>query len=846
MQSLTAPAVGLSCSKSKIGNKLTASFVLGTAHTYLCIFMKHLLTLCFLLLIGVVNAQNAYKITGTVLEEGSNAPLELAAVVLRSADSTYVADAIADKNGRFLLSKIASGKYFIEVNFLSFVKFYSSWIEVSSDKDIGTVKITKSANYVKEVNVEAIKNAVEFKPGKTVYTVARDATNTGLNGLEVLRKIPGVFIDNNDNITVRGKSGIRIYIDDRPSAMAAESAADAIRFFPAGSIESIEIITNPSARYDAAGAAAIINVKLKKEKKMGSNGNISAGVGSRYEFSGINKFTATANGNIRRNKSNFFYNASGRDFGTSFYNENNRFDTSGGFLRNSSNGNNHTSMGFIRTGIDFFLNDRNTLGISYSLSGNQNVSNSKGSSKNNFQSLFYPETSSQTESNSKFKSQSVNVNYLYKTKHAGEEISFDVTQSTFSRKGLDSLNSTLLLITPLSQYQYTRTNGTIVTNTAQSDYSRTLKGSAKIEAGIKNSYTGHKSIFDMLNLKGQEWNLDSLRSNRFDYYENISAAYTQYSNKYHKWEYQLGLRAEYTKVNSNLNDVKQEYLNLFPTVQLGKKFENEQEFSFSFSRRIDRPGFNQLTNAVNYTDRYVGNRGNPKLRPEISNSCSFDYQKGGFESEKDLKLNAVGASAYGSYDKNSVTYLVVIDTNNVGYTTFANIPHSYSFGGDVFAQFSYARIYNGTINFSSSYNYMSETSKGNIYNVYMMNSFKFLKKHSIDVSGYYFSRFLTPQGYVKGNYQVSAAYKYVFHKTNMSLTVNLNDIFKTGRMQYFVNSTGYRLNGIFQFETRMLFVTYTWKFSSGWQGDGKRRTKKNANDSRMDMNNNGGGFGNGK
>ena len=808
--------------------------------------MKKLFTILFASFVIVSQAQNAFKITGSVLEEGTNAPLELAAVVLRNTDSSYVADAIADKYGKFTLNRVASGKYFIEINFLSFAKYFSPLIDVTSDKDIGTVHIAKNANNVKEVNVEAIKNAVEFKPGKTVYTVARDATNTGLNALEVLRKIPGVFIDNNDNITVRGKSGIRIYVDDRPSAMAAESAADAIRFFPAGSIESIEVITNPSARYDAAGAAAIINIKLKKEKKMGSNGNMSAGIGSRYEFSGINKFTGTANGNVRRNKSNFFYNASGRDFTTTFYNENNRFDKVGAYLKNSSNGQNHMQMGFVKAGIDYFLNDRNTFGVSYSINGNKAVSTSEGASKNNYNTLYYPETQSHTENNSKFQSQSVNLNYLHKTKHAGEEISFDITQSSFSRKGLDSLNSTLMLPVPLPQYQYTRTNGTITTNTAQADYSRTLKGSAKIEAGVKNSYTGHKSIFNLLNLKGQEWNFDSLRSNQFDYYENISAAYAQYSNKYNKWEYQLGLRAEYTKVNSNLNDVKQEYVNLFPTVQLGKKFDNEQEFSFSFSRRIDRPGFNQLTNAVNYTDRYVGNRGNPKLRPEISNSFSLDYQKGGFESESDLKLAAVGASLYGSYDKNSVTYLVVIDTNNIGYTTFANIPHSYSYGGNVFAQFSYARIYNGTLNFSSSYNYMSETSKGNVFNVYMMNSFKFLKKHSIDVSGYYFSRFLTPQGYVKGNYQISAAYKYVFHKQNMSLTVNLNDVFKTGKMQYFVNSTEYRLNGIFQFETRMLFVTYTWKFSSGWQGDGKRRTKKNTNDSRMDMNNNGGGFGNGK
>jgi iron complex outermembrane receptor protein len=806
--------------------------------------MKHFFTLILSFFVIIAYGQQpGFRISGVVNDKSDNTPVELAAVILKTADSAYVMDVLVDKNGKFILQKVNSGNYYLEVNFLSYKKYYSSKFDVKQNLDLGVILLEKNTTNVKEVNVTAIKNAVEFKAGKTVYNVGRDQTNAGLNGLEVLKKIPGVFVDNNDNISVRGKSGIRVYIDDRPSAMAAESPADAIKFFPAGSIESIEVITNPSARYDAAGAAAIINIHLKKEKKLGVNGSVNAGAGSQYEFSGINKMNLGGNANLRRNKTNAFLNANTRQDGRYTFNENTRELGSGQSVNSAVKGNNTSFNAFGKGGVDYFINDKHSFGVSL-LTG-FNGFNSKNESNAKSNAIIYPSSKTLSLSDAAFNSNTLNLNYLWKTKHAGEEISFDITHSVYNRKNLDSIENTIFLASPLIENQYSRVKGRVLSNSSQADYTRTLKGDAKMEAGLKNSYTTNSSNFDFYNRLEQSWYFDSARSNRFSYYENISAAYGDYSNKYKKVEYELGLRAEYTMVNSNITDVKQNYANLFPSAQFTRKFEEQRELSFSYSRRIERPSFNELSNSVSYADKYVGQRGNPKLKPEINNIFSLDFQKAGFESEKNLKWSAIGASVFGSLDKNLTGYLVVVDTGGVTYTTFTNVPHTYSYGVNTFGQFSYSRWYKGTVNLSANYQYISEASNGLLYNVYMQHTFKFLKKHSIDINGFYFSRFLTSQGYLKGTYQVNMGYKYVFNKENCILSFNVYDIFKTGIYRYYVTAGGYNLHGVFQFESRFANLSFTYKFSHGWQGDGKKRTRKNTNDSRVDFNS-GGGLGTGK
>ena len=247
-----------------------------------------------------------------------------------------------------------------------------------------------------------------------------------------------------------------------------------------------------------------------------------------------------------------------------------------------------------------------------------------------------------------------------------------------------------------------------------------------------------------------------------------------------------------------------------------------------------------LNTAVSYTDRYVGTRGNPNLRPEISNSISIDFQKA-YDGSKDFKIGSIGTSVYGSIDKNSVGYVVVIDTNNIGFTTYANIPKTWSFGSYIYTQLSYLRWYSATISLSGNYIYFSAISKGPIYNIYSQHNFKFLKKHSANINGYYFTKFFTAQGYMKGTYVINVGYKYIFWKENASLTLNVNDIFFTGKYRYYLQAQAFNVNGLFQYESRFAYLTFTYKFSKGWQGDGKKRTKKNSKDPRLDFNNNGGG-----
>ncbi len=803
--------------------------------------MQKAISVLFFFISLVSFGQSAATLTGGVYDANSHLPVELASVVIKNSDSSYVNNSLTNEKGQFTFQKMAPGKYFLEVSFLGYDKYSSSYIDFKTFFSLPAIQLNKNNTTLKEVNISAIKNAIEFKPGKTVYTISKDQTNIGLNGLEVLKKIPGVFIDNDDKITVRGKSGIRVFIDDRPSALAAENPAEAIKFFPAGSIESIEVITNPGAKYDAAGSGAIINVKLKKEKKLGMNGNASLGIGSRYEFSGVNKYSGGVNANIRRNKTNVFINSNLRYDQRQMKSQNQR-SQNGQTMLTDVDGTTQSSNAFIKTGIDYFINDKNTFGCSYMYGLSQYNNSSKSLSKNNF---YLPATNSNSGTDGNYNSQTMNLNYVLKTKRAGEELSFDITQSKYKRANLDSIRTVFDLPLLLIERQYSKTGGYASSNVLQVDYSRTLKGDGKFECGIKNSYTGNRSDFNFYKNEKVGWNLDSSRSNAFDYFENVAAAYGQYSNKYKKWEYELGLRGEFTKVSSNISDVNQNYINLFPDLQMSKKFEENRTFSTSYSRRIDRVPFNMLNNSVSYSDRYVGNRGNPKLLPAISNTLSLDFQKQ-FEGGNDFNIGGSGFSLYGAFTKNSSTYAVLTDTSQITYVSYVNILHTWSYGADAYIQASYKRWYSATLSISGNYNYFNDVSHGAGYNLYMQNNFKFKKKHSININGYCYSKFRTPQGYMNGNYQLNAGYRYVFWKENGSLSLNVNDLLKSGRYRYNLTSAGSDITGYFQSETRYAYLTFQYKFSKGWQGDGKKRTKKNTKDSRMDFNNSGGGIGTGK
>ena len=506
--------------------------------------MRPFLLLLALLLSIFSSAQNSMSLAGKINNEIYH-PLELAAVVLKNIDSVYVADVFTGSNGEFAFQKIPKGLFYLEVSYLGYDKYFSSVIDFKLSMVLPAISLKKNTT-LKEIDITKTKNAIEFKAGKMVYTLDRDQTNAGLNALDALRKIPGVYVDNEDNITVRGKGGIKVYIDNRPSALAAESPAEAIKFFPAGSIESIEVITNPGAKYDAAGAGAIINIILKKEKKMGINGNYSLSSGTRYEFSGVNKYNGGFNANIRRYKTNVFINSGLRLAESQSSNSNDRKNALGQSILSNSNSKNNSGGVFTKAGIDYFINDKNIFGVFYLISYNDNFSHDTSVATNNYNSPFLPASHANSYKDGSFISHTLNLNYILKTKRAGEEFSFDFTYSLLSRKGADSINTGYERpnLTDTFQHQYSNTLGHVISNTSQIDYSKTLKGEASLEAGMKNSYTGNDSKFNFLNMESSQWALDSNLSNQFDYLENVLAGYVQYSNKYKKWEYLLGLRGD--------------------------------------------------------------------------------------------------------------------------------------------------------------------------------------------------------------------------------------------------------------------------------------------------------------
>ncbi len=578
------------------------------------------------------------SISGSIVDKNAKV-LEAASIsLLKAKDSSVVKMSASDKKGHFMFRNLTYGKYVISVSAIGFQKSVSAIVEISPNSSIINLKpiiLETQARSLNTVIVTSKRPLYEQKPGKTLINVEASPTNTGLNALELLEKAPGVSVDNDGNISVRGKQGVMILIDGKPTYMSGADLAAYLKTIQSSTLDQIEIMTNPPAKYDASGNSGIINIKTKKGlvKGMNGNGNIS------YSQGIYGRVNGGINLNYRNNKLNLFGGLNAGTYegfnkmtiGRKFY-EADKQTLAGSADQISRNGFLGTYQSG-KLGMDYYFTKKDVAGFVVNGNFNDNLQNQSGNS------YVKGETGNtqyrlQSQSNNKRLSGNLSTNFNYKHTFdsTGREFSADADYVYYNNTSNNRLNTQSYDANDIKNANNVILRGFMPSKiniySAKLDYVQPFKKGLKLEAGLKTSFVRTDSEVAYDRNSGNEWTPDA-RSNHFLYDENINAAYSILSKSLKKWEFVAGLRLENTISEghqlTNDSTFRRNYTNLFPNVGAGYNVNKKNQLNLSYSRRVARPDYESLNPFVYFIDSLTYSKGNPYLQPQFTNNFEFSH-----------------------------------------------------------------------------------------------------------------------------------------------------------------------------------------------------------------------------
>lgn len=765
------------------------------------------------------------SISGSVKDDQGKALAGASVALRKTLDSSIVKIAVTGTSGTYKFQSIPSGKYFLNTTFVGFAPDNTSAFDHVTDSTIApSVILVKGSGDLKAVTVTATRPIIEVKADKTVLNVEGTINAVGQDALELLKKSPGVLVDRDDNLSLSGKNGVQVYIDGKPSPLSGKDLADYLRTLQSSAIEAIEIITNPSARYDAAGNAGVINIRLKKNKAFGTNGSVNAGYGisihPRY------------NGGFSLNHRNSRINAFGNYSYNNTINENfmnlNRIQLDTVFDQKSImtwRGKSHN----IKTGIDYFLNSKQTIGVmvngNFSKNSLNNISNTAISYKPTdefVKRLIADNSNHSTRDQSNF-----NINYRY-ADTSGRTFNVDADYGLF-RIRTDQMQPNLyydISGAPIDSRIYNMVSPTdIDIYTAKADYEQGFK-KGRISFGAKSSYVSSANDFKRYNVIEDAKNLDRDRSNDFNYKENINAGYINYNRPIKNVSVQLGFRVEHTSADGISHGQRQDstgyipydssfnrnYVNLFPSAAISFAKGKNHQFNITYSRRIDRPSYQDLNPFEFKLDEYTYMKGNTELSPQYTNSFGFSHT---------YKYKLTTALNY-SHVTDVFTQLIDTTEKSKSFMTRKNLATQ-----DIASiNISYPLMlgwYSGFANLNSYYtHYKANFGEGRTidldvfaYNFYMQNSAKLGKGWTGEVGGWYSSPSIW-QGTFKSRamWSVDAGIQKSMLKGKGNLKVSVSDIFRTMRWGGTSNFAGQYLYSEGGWESRQFKLNFTYRFGN--------------------------------
>ena len=808
-------------------------------------------TLFFILSLFTGFQLQAQHITGNVTDATGKAQEFATVMLMQAKDSSLVKGAITDMDGKFDIEGISAGKYFINSSLVGFKNFMSKPFDFDGKTDLTTDKITLQSldTELKEVTVTAKKPMIEVKADRTVFNVEDSPNATGLSALELLRKSPGVQVDKDENVLLKGKQNVIVHINGKPSQMSGKDLAAFLKGLNSADIEAIEIISNPGARFDAAGNAGIINIRLKKNKKLGTNGNASIGFAQ-----GITpKTDAALSVNYRDAKWNLFSNYS-YNYGTWFnstdldntVNLNNGSYNSLWINRNKQNWTSDDHN--FKVGADYTVNSKNTLGFmvnggigtpTFDATSRTVIGRTKIGSKE-----FISQDSilaARTEGNMNNKNMNYNLNYRF-ADTSGHELNVDADYGNFrngSRNYLPNIyrdGTETTILTERTYRNMTQTN--IDIKSFKADYeqplSKTNKKAGKLGVGFKLSDVKTSNDFDFYNVVNNKDYQDTSRTNFFTYKEQIQAAYANYNTQLGKFGVQLGLRGERTSSKGDLKtkqtkdykDVDTSYINAFPSAAFSYQLHKNHAVNLTYRYSLDRPSYQDLNPFENRLDELTYEKGNTTLRPQYTHTVELGYTFMGFAT---LGVNyAKTKDFFTQYTdkeiKNEVTSFFITKANlanreNYGITLGTPTPIKSWWGGYFNAWFNRSVL---KANLGAGKDVDLKANGGGFY---LQQTFTLGKGWAAETDGWMNFGGLWGNLVSKTQGSVNVGVSKKFWDGDGMLKLSFSDVFHTAKWRAYTELGTLRMDLQGTWEGQQLKANFTYRFGNkNVQGARQRKT----------------------
>jgi len=771
--------------------------------------------------------QRGGTIKGKVVDAATKSPLSRANISLISLpDSNVTTGAIADASGKFEINNIRLGTYFIRINYIGYESYNSEPIVIAREirnVDFNTIELVQSSARTDAVEVTAERQMVEYSQGKRIFNVDKNIASAGGTALDIIKNIPSVNVDIDGNVSLRGSSNFRLLINGKPTSMNPTILFEQL---PASSIESIEIITNPSARYDAEGMTGIINVILNQKRDDGLNGLLNINVGTR------DKYSLSLNTTYQLGDWNFFLNY---DYGSrrmrgngSSYRITKLVDTTT-LLIDFNNRRSFLNQG-IRTGFDYNFSklDQLSMSASYRTSDgerNRVIDYTDYLNSNPLPVSLYNRISNDKDNGPYW---DYSLNYKHNFGDRGHDLTFDFYISENQEDENGNYKQTWL--TPIEQllFEGTKSNDYNRNINLQTDYSLPF-GNYKFETGAKISF--QKLDNDYRFLYGENLVLDTNKSNHFIYNERISAAYAILSGKYDDFSLQFGLRAEHSKINTELKTTgqkdDQDYLNFFPSASLSYKLSKTDEIQINYSRRINRPRSNFLNPFVDYSDPKNLRGGNPDLKPEFTDAYELAYVK-------NFKILSITPNLFYRRTTDKISFVADIVTDGVLRTTFENVAEGTNYGLELNLTFDYFKF----MRLSTDFSYYRSEIKGKDRSLELDNNdyswslrgnanIFLMQNLSMQIMGFYSGPTVTPQGKRFSMSSLDFGARYEMFNRKLAITFRLSDIFNEMRFGGSAQNSKFYSRYEMKRETRVAYLGFQYKINEGPKQRERRRNTEN-------------------
>lgn len=787
------------------------------------------------MMIVVVSAKGQIqygKLSGYVVDTISQQPLGYASISVVDNNNKNLQGLSTTETGLFIINKLAYGKYSLLVSYVGYKPKTVSFEVLSPESNISPIYLNLDGINLNEITVSATKPFIQQDLGKITLNVAESIMANGGSAVDILKKAPFVKVDNSGNITLKGK-GVVILIDGKATNLSGDNLESLLSSLASQGIDKIELISNPSAKYEASGAA-VINIRTLKMRNMGTNGTLSTGVGTgrflRYN-TGIALNHRKENYNIYGNydlqhNQQYYQKEEARTL------KNNTTETS---FNDTEYDLRKRYLQSYKIGTDYYLSSNTTIGALVSGNYNQRKRDVNGITELKQEDL---KINIDSKGSAKFANWSANANLKHTFDSTGKELSIDADYSNYDNIWKESISNRYFRYTAEPLFAQTSIsvpwNQNVVVKSIKADYSNPSKiGNFDIGLQYRNTKTNMDFRFE--EQKNQNWEKDNARSFIYDYSENVSSAYLNYQKAINKLQYQAGIRSEYTQAvgvnQSSMQRNNQEYLQFFPSMSINYSKSDTNQFSLSYSRRITRPDYNELNSSLQYSNPYSYSKGNPLLIPSISNALELGYSY-----NQTWMFNLSYTTT-----KNSFMYMPNVENN---ITTLQNQNYKkyelLSLDAMIYKQLTKRWMTMTGVQGVYVKNNLSNLGLPNLNGLsgyaYSQNVISLGNKTKIEITAYFQPEMPNGNFMIKSMKSVDFGLQKSILKDKIDMRVSVSDVFNTLISRYDYQATNYSSKTNSKTETRFIKLNFVYKFGNSNIKTRDRKTGLDSENNRIKSN----------